>query len=60
MGRIQEASRGINVLDSHPTDVNDLVLHVRRPRPQDLKGPDVPVKVFENRRTANLGDNEEQ
>ncbi|QYT05108.1 hypothetical protein H0G86_012004 [Trichoderma simmonsii] len=41
--RIQEASRGITVLDSHPTDVNDLVLHVRRPRPQDLKGlPDVP------------------
>ncbi|KAL6825431.1 hypothetical protein J3E69DRAFT_366032 [Trichoderma sp. SZMC 28015] len=43
--RIQEASWGITVLDSHPTDVNDLVLHVRRPRPQDLKGPDVPVKI---------------
>lgn len=57
---IQEVSRGITVLDSHPTDVNDLVLHVRRPRPQDLKGPDVPVKVFEDRRTANLGDNEQQ
>ncbi|KAF3070221.1 hypothetical protein CFAM422_006695 [Trichoderma lentiforme] len=43
--RIQEESRGITVLDSHPTDVNDLVLHVRRPRPQDLKGPDIPVKI---------------
>ncbi|KAL6798043.1 hypothetical protein J3E68DRAFT_425292 [Trichoderma sp. SZMC 28012] len=44
--RIQEASRGITVLDSHPTDLNDLVLHLRRPRPEALKGPEnrVPLK----------------
>ncbi|TFB02785.1 Regulator of nonsense transcripts 1 [Trichoderma ghanense] len=42
--RIQEASRGIDVLDCHPLDINDLVLHVRKPREEDLKCDFIPVK----------------
>ncbi|EHK26788.1 uncharacterized protein TRIVIDRAFT_217403 [Trichoderma virens Gv29-8] len=52
--RIQEASRGIEVLERHPSDINDLVLYVRRPREEDLLRDDIPVKVFGDRRKANL------
>lgn len=54
IARIQEVSRGIDVLDCHPSDVNDLILHVRRPRKEDMKRDDIPVKVFTDRRAANM------
>ncbi|KAF3070219.1 hypothetical protein CFAM422_006697 [Trichoderma lentiforme] len=50
--RIQEATRGIDALDCHPVDVNDLVLYVRRPRDQDLKRDRISVKVFRDRTSA--------
>lgn len=44
--RIQQASRGIDVLDYHPSDNNDLVLYVRKPREEDLKRDLISVKVL--------------
>lgn len=52
--RIQEASQGIDVLDCHPLDTNDLVLHVRKPCEEDLKCDFIPIKTFGDRTTANL------
>ncbi|QYT05110.1 hypothetical protein H0G86_012006 [Trichoderma simmonsii] len=52
--RIQEASRGIDVLDCHPSDNNDLVLYVRKPREEDLKCDPISVKVFSDRTSATV------
>lgn len=60
--RIQQASRGIDVLDCHPSDNNDLVLYVRKPSKEDLKRDPISVKVFSDRKSATvaLQNNKEQ
>lgn len=60
--RIQEATRGIDALDCHPVDVNDLVLYVRKPREENLKRDRISVKNFRDRTSATvaLQNNKEQ
>ncbi|KAM0524166.1 hypothetical protein ACHAPE_001427 [Trichoderma viride] len=53
--RIQEASKTLDILQNHPVDRSDLVLHVRRPKQhQHARDPDFEVKVYEQRRLANI------
>ncbi|KKP02528.1 hypothetical protein THAR02_05390 [Trichoderma harzianum] len=42
--RIQEATRGIDALDCHPSDDNDLALYVRKPRDEDLERDPISAK----------------
>ncbi|KAK0756464.1 hypothetical protein N5P37_010936 [Trichoderma harzianum] len=60
--RIQQASRGIDVLDCHPSDNNFLVLYVRKPSEEDLKRDPISVKAFRDRTLATvaLQNNKEQ
>lgn len=45
---------GLDALQSHPVDEDDLVLQLRRPLPQDKKrGPDFELKTFGSRPDAN-------
>jgi hypothetical protein len=53
--RIQEAPRGLDTLNLHPVDINDLVLVVRRPHSKQVaRRPDFQVKVYSNRTAATI------
>ncbi|KAM0249672.1 hypothetical protein ACHAQJ_008969 [Trichoderma viride] len=51
--RIQEAAKGLDIMELHLTDTSDLILQVRRPS-QIARRPDFEVQVFADRRAANI------
>ncbi|OPB40624.1 hypothetical protein A0O28_0007040 [Trichoderma guizhouense] len=51
--KIIEHPRDLAIMSHHQIRDNDLVLRVRRPRPESQRGADFEVHVFENRAIAN-------
>lgn len=55
--KIMEHPRDLTIMTHHQIRDNDLVLRVRKPRPESQRGADFEVHVFDNRAIANAAPN---